>query len=346
MIFKNCFEPFVPFCGLNLCKEFFRGPTHDCLTNSTTRNVINMRNRWAVILAGGDGTRLQSMTRAITGDSRPKQFVPVIGGATLLNQTRRRVALSVTPAQTFVIVTEKHRRFYDSLAHELEPGLLLEQPANKGTAPAILYALLRIATRSPQAIVALFPSDHFFTDDEEFMSHVDTAFDAAQVRPETVTLLGITPTSAEREYGWIEPQRSVLGNAPRSITRVRRFWEKPSATLATSLLERGCLWNSFVMAGRVDALLRMTRAALPELYASFAAIAPTFETTRERKALANLYSSIIDSNFSHGVLAARPQDLAVMRVGDVGWSDLGDPARVLSTLARIGVQSEMAVSAS
>ena len=111
-------------------------------------------------------------------------------------------------------------------------------------------------------------------------------------------------------------------------------------------MERGCLWNSFVMVGRVAALLRMTQAALPELYASFAAIAPTFETARERKALAELYSGIMDSNFSHEVLAARPQDLAVMRVGDVGWSDLGDPARVLSTLARIGMLSQLAVTAS
>ena len=305
-----------------------------------------MRDRWAVILAGGDGTRLQSMTRAITGDNRPKQFVPVVGGTTLLDQTRRRVARSVAPEQTFVVVTQKHRRFYDSLAHEISPKLLLEQPHNQGTAPAILYALLRVATRSPKAIVALFPSDHFFADDEEFMSHVDTAFDAVRVQPETVALLGITPTGPEREYGWIEPEPSVLGSAARSITRVKRFWEKPSATLATSLMEHGCLWNSFVMVGRVDAFLKMTRAALPELYATFAAITPTFETTSEHKALAELYSRIDDSNFSHEVLAARPQDLAVMRVADVGWSDLGEPARVLATLAYLGVQSELAISAS
>jgi hypothetical protein len=73
-----------------------------------------MRDRWAVILAGGDGTRLQSMTRAITGDNRPKQFVPVIGGATLLDQTRRRVALSVIPGRTFIVVTKKHQQFYNS----------------------------------------------------------------------------------------------------------------------------------------------------------------------------------------------------------------------------------------
>ena len=302
--------------------------------------------RWAVILAGGDGTRLQTMTRSIAGDDRPKQFVPVIGGSTLLDQTRRRVALSVLPSRTLFVVTEKHQRFYRSMAAGVSPNLLLEQPANKGTAPAILYALMRVAAKSPKAIVALFPSDHYFADDEEFMSHVDAAFDAVQSQPETGTLLGITPTGPETEYGWIEPQLSILGSIPRSITRVGRFWEKPNADMARTLMDRGCLWNSFVMVGRADALLRMTRRALPEMYSQFATIMSTFETTTERKALHELYLKIRESNFSHEVLAARPEDLTVMRVGDVGWSDLGEPARVLATMARLGVQTQLAMSAS
>ena len=111
-------------------------------------------------------------------------------------------------------------------------------------------------------------------------------------------------------------------------------------------MKRGCLWNSFVIVGRVDALLKMTRAALPEIYSDLATVAPAFETAAEHKAVAELYSRIDDANFSHQVLAARPQDLMVLRVRDVGWSDLGEPNRVLSTLARIGVQSELALSAS
>ena len=305
-----------------------------------------MSRNWAVILAGGDGTRLQSMTRAITGDSRPKQFVPVVGGSTLLNQTRRRVALSIEPRRTLIVVTKKHHRFYKPLAEELSPGLLLEQPLNRGTAPAIIYPLLKIANKAPHATVALFPSDHFFADDEEFMSHIDVAIDAVQVQSEKVILLGITPNAPETEYGWIEPQPSILANAERSITRVRKFWEKPALSLATALMGRGCLWNSFVIVGRVDALLKMTRAAVPDMYADFEAITPTFETAAEHEALTKLYSQIEDANFSHQVLAVRPEDLMVMRVGDVGWSDLGEPNRVLSTLARIGVQSQLARSAS
>src|ERR1041385_8775387 len=184
-------------------QRFSSKPTIRRFTSASKRS-----ERWAVILAGGDGTRLQSMTRSITGDDRPKQFVPVLGGSTLLDQTRRRVALSVLPAQTMFVVTEKHQRFYQSMAESVSPNHLLSQPAHKGTAPAILYALMRVAAKSPKAIVALFPSDHYFADDEEFIAHVDAAFDCAQAQPDMITLLGLTPTSPETEYGWIEPQRS------------------------------------------------------------------------------------------------------------------------------------------
>jgi mannose-1-phosphate guanylyltransferase len=291
--------------------------------------------RWAVILAGGDGSRLRSMTRAIAGDDRPKQFCPLIGGRTLLDQTRKRVALSVSPDRTSFVVTEKHQGFYLSLAATLPKDLLVVQPSSKGTAPAILYALLRVAAKSPQATVALFPSDHYFADDEAFMSHVDLAFDNARSRPDNITLLGITPSGPETEYGWIEPTASILSNAPGSISRVNRFWEKPSAAVARELMGRGCLWNSFVMVGRVDALLRMTQRALPDLFEAFATVVPSFGTGAERFRMGAVYSKISESNFSHQVLATRSNDLAVMRVGEVGWSDLGEPSRVLSTLAQI-----------
>jgi mannose-1-phosphate guanylyltransferase len=284
------------------------------------------------------------MTRAITGDDRPKQFCPVIGGRTLLDQTRDRVALSIHPRRTLFVVTEKHQRYYQSLAKTLPQDLLVAQPASKGTAPAIVYALLRVAAKAPQATVALFPSDHYFADDEAFMSHVDLAFDAARSRPETITLLGITPTSAETEYGWIEPAASILSRAPRSISRVERFWEKPNTIVARDLLERGCLWNSFVMVGRVQALLLMIERALPDLFSSFSNLVNTFGNGTEGFRVSELYSRISEINFSHQVLASRPRDLAVMRVADVGWSDLGEPARVLSTLAQIGAEPSVSAS--
>lgn len=298
--------------------------------------------RWAVILAGGDGTRLQSLTRTISGDDRPKQFCPIIGGRTLLDQTRHRVALSVPAEQTLTIVTETHERFYKPLLKSTLKNRLLVQPVNKGTAPAILLSLLRVAQLSPNATVAFFPSDHFFVDDDEFMSHIDTAFSALETESSLITLLGIKPDGAEVEYGWIEPETSLLGSLPRSITRVKRFWEKPPLNMARRLMRQGSLWNSFVMVGRVDAFLKMTERALPELYEAFAAVAPSLGTNSENQALHDLYTTLSSSNFSHEVLAACPEDLTVMRVSDVGWSDLGEPRRVFSTLQRIGVQTQWA----
>jgi len=312
------------------------------IRHANIEHKANLRiNHWAVILAGGEGTRLRSMTRTIAGDDRPKQFCPLVDERTLLEQTRQRVSMSIASNRTLIVVTKSHESFYEQLTDTNPGDLLLQQPANRGTGAAILYALFRIAARSPNATVAFFPSDHYFSNDEAFMSNVDLAFDAARRNPETVVLLGITPTGPEVEYGWIEPHASILGSMPRSITRVRRFWEKPTAAVARDLMERGCLWNSFVMVGRVDALLKMTQQASPEAYNLFAAISPTFGTISEKAAVHQIYAKLPEVNFSHEVLARRPNDLAVMRVGDVEWSDLGEPTRVLSALARVGRQTEM-----
>ncbi len=318
----------------------------DNLCSSDEIIVKSSNDRWAVILAGGDGTRLQALTRTISGDDRPKQFCPIIGGRTLLDQTSHRVALSVTPDHTLTVLTRTHERFYAPLLKNVPKARLLVQPENKGTAPAILFSLLRIAQLSPNAAVAFFPSDHYFANDEHFMSHIESAFDTARTHPKTVTLLGIKPESPEVEYGWIEPDVSLFGQLPRSISRVRKFWEKPSALVASELMERGCLWNSFVMVGRVDAFLKMTERALPALFDFFSLIAPSFGTTSEASELNKLYSWVPLSNFSHEVLAMRPDDLAVMQVSEVGWSDLGEPKRVFSTLQQIGLQTRWAMPAS
>jgi mannose-1-phosphate guanylyltransferase len=305
-------------------------------------------DRWAIILAGGDGTRLRSFTRSITGDERPKQFCPIFGGKTLLDQTRDRVALSVPREKTLLVVTESHEEFYKPLADNTATrnGLLV-QPVNKGTAPAILYSLLRVAAASPEAVVAIFPSDHYFSDDDKFMSYVEVGFEVARRCPAMVTLLGIAPEAPEIEFGWIEPHISFPGDdRPGAVAPVRRFWEKPSAGVARKLMERGCLWNSFVMIGRVDAFLKITRSALPDLSDHFDSIYPALGSSVELAHLRELYSWLPEINFSHKVLATRPQDLSVMKVDDVGWSDLGEPSRVLQTLGRMGLQTEWARSAS
>jgi mannose-1-phosphate guanylyltransferase len=292
------------------------------------------REHWGLVLAGGEGTRLRPLMRAITGDERPKQFCAVLGCETLLEQTRRRAALAIPPARTLLVLTRKHERFYRPLIAGMPSECAVIQPEDRGTAPAILYGLLRIARLAPMGAVAIVPSDHYVSDDAMFMSHVTAAFATVQARPDLVVLLGIEPESAETQYGWIEGAEPIAG-AP--LLRVRRFVEKPSQAVARMLLERGCLWNSFVMVGRIPAFLAMIRREAPELDAAFARARQTLGTLAESVAVRTLYSRLSPSSFSDDVLAARPGNLAVLPVRGVQWSDWGAPERVMGTLARLGV---------
>ncbi len=291
-------------------------------------------DRWAIILAGGEGMRLRPLTRRIAGDERPKQFCPLVDGATLLDWTRARVARTVRPDRTCLVLTRSHERFYAPLLAEEPLGPLAVQPGGRGTAPAILYGLLRVADGGSSDAVALFPSDHYVSDDARFMAHVDAAFAAVETHPDLVILLGIEADGPEVQYGWIETGDPVVDGSAYPVYRVRRFWEKPVPALAETLFERGCLWNSFVLVARVPALLALIRGAVPSLYGAFMAGWLRRSTLGEAEAMRSLYARLPATNFSEDVLGTRPANLAVLPVRGVTWSDWGDPARVLQTLQR------------
>ena len=286
------------------------------------------KERWGVILAGGDGFRLRPLTRMIVGDDRPKQFCPILGQETLLDQTRRRASLLIRAERMLVVVTRTHERFYSPVLADVESTSLVVQPENRGTAPAILLALLRVAALAPTGSVAVFPSDHYVSDYRAFMAYVEAAFDAVLARPDLVSLLGITPDGPEVEYGWIERGEWIRGQGPGALYRVTRFWEKPSPAVAQRLLALGSLWNSFVMVARVPALLSLIRRCVPSLYYAFASIRPTLDTLGREEALRRLYAGLPSTNFSREVLTRDPLNLAVLPVSGVRWADLGDPHRV------------------
>jgi mannose-1-phosphate guanylyltransferase len=313
-----------------------RVASYAILPKLNTVTASSGQDRWAVILAGGDGSRLLPLTRKIAGDDRPKQFCPIINGNTLLDETRRRVALALSPGKTMFVLTRKHANYYHDALAGVPRGNLVVQPRNAGTTPAILYSLLRLEQINAAATAAFFPSDHYFSDDRAFMSEVELAFAAANQDPNSIVLLGIEPEGPDEEYGWIEPERESSLNSSGDLWRVRRFWEKPSPALARELMERGCLWNSFVMVGAVSAFLKMIRHATSGLYTKFTAVRSKLSTASETNAMEIVYADLRDSNFSREVLQTRPADLLVCPVRGSKWSDLGNPRRVFSTLAGLG----------
>ena len=292
----------------------------------------------AIVLAGGDGTRLTCLTRKITGLETPKQFCPIIGTETLFDQTRRRVSIVVPPGETVTVLSQPHQRFYQPLLCDIAEGNLVVQPRNRGTAVAILYALFRLIQQGRRGTVAIFPCDHYVSDDRRFMLHVQAASNVVDEFPGQLVLLGIPADAPESQYGWIEPGDPLKLTNAGPVFRIRRFWEKPSPDIAQELLRQGFLWNSFVVVARITALLDLFARALSSLYISFAQLLSFFGTTSERKIIDRLYDSIVSVSFSDTILTGFSTELLVLPVRDVRWNDLGEPTRVLNTIAQLGLR--------
>lgn len=292
----------------------------------------------SVILAGGDGVRLSSFTREVFGYRMPKQFCPLFEGKTLLEQTMRRVSLLIPPNQTLTVLNRAHREFYSPLLNGTPSRNLFIQPENRGTAPAILCALLRLVETGHTGPVAIFPSDHYVSDESVFMLHVSTALRAVERSPQLIVLLGIAPDGPETEYGWIEPGSPLALPCAGigKISRIRRFLEKPSPDVARDLYDRNYLWNSFVLLADASTLLSLIAKALPELWSVFSGVRPFFGGAAEDEIVRTIYRQLPSVDFSARVLAEFPAEFSVLPVNGIRWSDLGDPKRLVAAISSSG----------
>lgn len=288
--------------------------------------------RWGIVLAGGEGERLKPMIREWLGHEKPKQFCTLTSDRTLLEETLDRVSGLVPRERLVTIIGRDHGKHINGCA--ARAGRLILQPAGRETAPGIFLPAAHILRADPAATVLIFPSDHFISPGPAFPACVERAAALAERAPGKIVLLGAVPDGPEQDYGWIEPERSW----PRTsgAMKVSRFREKPGSGEAAEMYEQGCLWNTMVMAVKIQTLWALGRACLPEMMLHFDALLPMLGTPLEDSALEETYRRLGRFNFSSQIVERVPESVMVLPMTGVEWSDLGRPARIREIRGRLG----------
>jgi mannose-1-phosphate guanylyltransferase len=299
---------------------------------------LDRRHLWGLTLAAGDGRRLQPFVEQLRGEPLPKQFVNFTGRRSMLEHTFDR-ADTLIDSERLMTVVSRHHMLHAEVRRQLGSrprATIVVQPENKETLPGILLPLMFLYRRCPEAIVALFPSDHFILEEDRFMKHVQLAFRAVTDDVTRLILLAIAPRQPETEYGYIIPGVPVGKLTRFGVQAVSGFVEKPRLELARRLVSTGGLWNTMTMVFKLKPFLDLVRILQPRMYYDFIRIFHAIETPAERQTIADLYQRLEPLNFSKDLMEkiaeCHPERISVLPVSNVYWSDWGSPERIQQTL--------------
>ena len=273
---------------------------------------------WAVIPAGGAGTRLWPLSRA----ARPKFLLPLHGPRSLLQQTADRLAPLAPPARTLVVCGPGHAAAVARQLPDLPDANVVVEPAPKGSGPAIGLAAALIARQDPDAVMGSFAADHDVRDGAAFARAVRVAIAAA--RSGWLVAIGLTPTRPETGYGYVERTDEAVVEAPDGTAyRAACFHEKPDRARAEVYVASGhFLWNASMFVWRASSLLEELARLQPDLHAGLRRVAAAWGTPEQDAVAAEVWAKLPTSTIDQGVME-RTGRVAVVPAA-MGWSDIGD----------------------
>ena len=266
------------------------------------------KNLYCLILAGGKGTRLWPLSRELL----PKQFLRPDGENSLVGLALGRAASLVLPENVFVVLEQRQMPLLEpelSAAGLSGKAKTVAEPRGRNTAPAVLLGALEIVSRDEDAVMAVFPSDHFVGDGKVFCDHVRRA--VAVAREGRIVTFGIAPSRPETGYGYIEAGEEIA----RGALAIRRFVEKPDPETAEKYFRSGnFFWNSGMFVFRADAMIDEYRTLRPDIYEP---LAEAFGG----KDLEAAYDGIPSVSVDYAVMEETSRGAVLP--SSFSWSDLG-----------------------
>jgi mannose-1-phosphate guanylyltransferase len=274
-------------------------------------------HRYAVIMAGGGGTRLWPVSRK----EKPKQLLPLLGQETLFQSTYMRLKKIFPPERVFVVTVEDQAQEMMQQVPEIPAENYLLEPAPRGTAAVVGMAAMALKKRDPQASIAMLSSDHFIRNVDLFHYLLSAAFDVADKN--YLTVLGITPTHPSTAYGYIQQGQPLKGEFRYPVYEVLRFKEKPDDQTAQQLLRTGDhSWNGGMFIWKADAILDEIQKQMPELHAALGRIGAKWGTPEQAHILNANWLALENITVDYGIME-KAERVAVLPAGGLGWSDVG-----------------------
>ena len=273
---------------------------------------------YAVIMAGGEGTRFWPLSRATC----PKQFLSVMGGEPLIVQTLRRLECLVPPERTLVMVNRKHQEVARRLVSGIPPQNLIIEPRIRDTAPCIGLAASIIRKRAGDQTIVCLPSDHIIHPDDGFRETLSHGESCVKGDPGALFMIGIRPTYPATGYGYILRGQQVKEIDGTAVYEVASFHEKPSMAVAEAYFDSGdYFWNSGMSFCRTNAILDAIRSRLPELHEGLVQLQGDLDTDRQEAALARVFPRLPRISIEYGVL--EQGDTVRVIEGHFAWDDVG-----------------------
>jgi len=292
---------------------------------------------YAVVMAGGSGTRFWPLSRA----QRPKQLLKIFSKKSLMRETLDRI-LPLFGREKILVVTvaEHHSAVRKELSLLPQRNFLIE-PQGNNTAPCVGLAAIEIATREPDAVMTILPADHWISDPNSFRRAIKTASELAEANAALVTL-GIKPGYPDTGYGYILKARKFKGPARVRVYQAKGFKEKPDLKNARRWIRLGALWNSGIFVWRVSTILELLDRFAPSISQSLQRLKDAARgmplgspNSRLRAALRTEYKKMPSISIDYAVLEKAGSEGKVLTVeANFGWSDVGNWAAVHRLLPR------------